>query len=122
MLFRRKKIKCTLGPAPNPETMEFFFHGDHRSFSFPDVRKILKKGLTPCQWQDKSEGMVTYEIATDDFHHTLLCDDGEVDIDDNNWGLWVFVRRNNEILFQRVQNVLRESGRFELVQKNNGKV
>ena len=94
----------------------FFFDGDHWSLFFPDVKRILEKGLKPCQWKDKSEGMVTYQIATDDFRHTLLCDDGEVSIEDSNWGLWIFIEKKNERLLQRVRNILRESGRFELVQ------
>ncbi len=114
MIFRKKKIKCTVGPAPNPETMEFFFHGDHWAFFFPDVMGMLEKGLKPCQWEDKSEGMVTYEIGTDDFHHTLICENGEVHIDDNNYGLWVFVAKKHEHLFNRVLKVLDASGRFEI--------
>ena len=117
MLFRRKKINCTVGPAPNPETMEFFFHGDHWSFFFPDVKEILEKGLKPCRWKDKSDGMVSYEIGTDDFHHTLICDDGDVHIDDNNYGLRVFVNKKNENLLSRVTDVLQASGRFELTLK-----
>jgi len=115
MIFKRKKIKCTVGPAPNPQSMEFFFYGDHWSFFFPDVKGILAKGLKPCRWEKKSEGMISYEIGTDDFHHTLICEDGEVHINDNNYGLWVFVEKENEHLFNRVQKVLRESGRFDFV-------
>ena len=59
--------------------------------------------------------MTLYEIGTDDFHHTLLCEDGELHIDDNNYGLSLFVERKYENLFRRVQKVLELSGRFELV-------
>lgn len=115
MIFKRKKIKCTVGPAPNPETMEFFFHGDHWSIFFPSVKRLLAKGLKPCRWKEKSEGMISYEVGTDDVHHALLCEDGEVLINDKNYGLWVFVEKKHGHLFNRVQDVLRASGRFELI-------
>jgi hypothetical protein len=117
MIFQRKKHKCTVSHAPNPETMEFMFHGDHWSIFFPNVKRILHKGLKPCRWEEKTEATKTYEIGTDDVHHTLLCEDGEVHIADNNYGLWIFVPKNQEHLFHRVQNVLRASGRFELIFK-----
>ncbi len=115
MIFQRKKHKCSVSHAPNPETMEFMFHGDHWSYFFPDVKGILAKGLKPCQWEEKTEGMISYEIGTDDFHHTLLCEDGEVHIADNNYGLSVFVEKKYGNLFQRVLKALELSGRFELV-------
>lgn len=114
-LFRRKKITCTVGPAPNGETMEFSFQGDHWSLLFPDVRSILQKGLTPCRLEGKSDGMLMYELGTDDLRHTLICEDGEVHIADNNYGLSVFIEKKQEHLVQRVAHVLRETGRFDLV-------
>lgn len=119
MIFGRKKTKCTVGPAPNPETVEFFFYGDHWSMFFPDVKGILQKGLKPCRWQEKSEGVISYEIGNDDVHHTLLCQNGEVHITDNNYGLWIFIAKRHEDLYRRVEEVLRTSGRFELVFEDN---
>ena len=58
---------------------------------------------------------MTYSIATDDYHHTLLCEDGEVRIHDDNYGLSVFVNSKDQNLFRRIQKVLDESGRFEVV-------
>jgi hypothetical protein len=115
MIFSRKKIKCTVTPAPNPDSMQFFFHGDHWSYFFPDINRILEKGLKPCRWKNVSEGMMTYSIATDEYHHTLLCEDGDVNVHDDNYGLSVFVKCKDEALFRRVQKVLGGSGRFELV-------
>jgi hypothetical protein len=115
MIFRRKKIRCDVGPAPNPETVEFFFYGDHWSIFFPNVKRILRKGLKPCRFEAKTEAMITYEVGTDDVHHTLLCEDGEVHINDNNYGLWVFVAKNNRDLIRRVKRVLEASGRFDVI-------
>jgi hypothetical protein len=114
MIFKIKKIECVIGPAPNSAMMEFSFRADHWSFFFPDIKTILQKKLKLCRWEERTEGEITYEIRTDYFHHTLLCEDGEVHIDDNNYGLSIFVAIKDEHLFHRVENALRESGRFEL--------
>jgi hypothetical protein len=95
MIFNRKKIECVIGPAPNPEMMEFSFRGDHWSLFFPDLKTILYKRLKPCRWEEKTDGAIAYEIGTDDIRHTLLCEDGEVHTHDDNYGLSVFVATKN---------------------------
>jgi hypothetical protein len=54
MRLGRKKVKCTVGPAQNPATMEFFFHSNHWSLFSPKVKGILEKGLKPCRWEEKT--------------------------------------------------------------------
>jgi hypothetical protein len=110
----RKKTKCTIGLATNPEIIQFSFHGDNWGFFFPDVKGILAKGLKPCHWADKSEGMTTYSIATDEYHDTLQCEDGEVHVIDDSYGLLLCIEKKNAELLSRVEKVLQASGRFEI--------
>jgi hypothetical protein len=114
MKLGRKKIKCSIGKSGSQEMMELSFQGDHWSFFFPNVKRILEKGLKPCSWIDVSEGRVSYSIATDDYSQTLKCEEGEVYVHDDSYGLSLIVRRDNQKLLQRIMDVLQASGRFEI--------
>ena len=40
---------------------------------------------------------------------------------DNNYGLWIFIAKRHKDLYRRVEEVLRASGRFEVVFESRGK-
>ena len=68
----RKKIQYTIHKAGNPDFLDFHFSGKHWSLFYPNLNRILEKGIKPCHWVERSEGEIAYTIATDELWETLV--------------------------------------------------
>jgi hypothetical protein len=88
------------------------FWGDHRTKGFPDIQRILEKGLNAKQKKHPSIDVVYIGLATDQFISLWEYENGEYELDDDTWDYFIHAPDNNQQVIGDIEEVLLESGFF----------
>jgi len=88
------------------------FWGDHRGATFPDIQGILAQGLNAKPVRHPSLDTATIAIATDEFISLWRYENGEYELDDDIWALFILAAENNSQVISDIERVLLSTGEF----------
>jgi len=106
--FERIRVR----PGYRSKNLLIEFCGDHRAVGFPNVGEILKRALNASPVKLFNADRIKAAIATDCYIGYWTYVNGNYQIDDDTWCLWVECRENNQQVIGDVENALIQSGLF----------
>lgn len=91
------------------------FCGDHHAKTFPNVEKLLKKGLMSKRVSRLRDFKLNlYDM--DGYTKSWVYQNGSYEVHADSWFLFVLAKNNHPVVIADVQRVLIESGKFSRIE------
>lgn len=104
--------KFRVRPCYKSKELLIEFWGEHRDIKFPDIEAILAQGLKAKQTEHPSLETASIAIATDQFISFWQYENGEYELNDDTWALFIHAPVNNAQVIADIKQVLISSGQF----------
>ncbi|WP_374351437.1 hypothetical protein [Chitinimonas sp.] len=107
-----KLEKFRVRPGYKSAALLIEFCGDHRATSFPDIAALLASSLNARYKQHPTLDVVHIGLASDEFISLWEYENGEYELIDDTWSLFIFAPTNNAQIISDIERALLLSNLF----------
>ena len=104
--------KFRIRPGYQSELLLVEFWGEHRSPKFPDIARILARGLKAKPAKHPFLDVASIALATDEFISIWEYDKGSYELCDDIWAYFIHAPKNNSQVMADIERILLKSGEF----------
>ncbi len=98
-------------PGYQSKALLIEFNGEHCAKDFPNVKKLLEKGLSSRR-ESRLNDFKANLYDFDGYTTTWKYKNGTYEINNDVWTLFIHAEQNNKVVIADIENVLLDSGVF----------